>query len=109
MIRMTASYTDHFGVYIGRIQDAAHTAPQEAAETLAADWRSHVPVLTGAYRDSITVEPQGRGVRVRAGVPYAVFVEYGTSRMPARPAYRAAVERAKVAFPALVRRKVRAA
>jgi hypothetical protein len=106
MIRMTSSYTSHFGVYIGRIKDATHTAPQEAAEELADDWRGHVPVLTGAYRDSIHVVPQGAGVRVEAGVPYAVYVEYGTYKMAARPAYRPAVARAKLAYPDLVRRKL---
>lgn len=107
MIRMTSSYTSHFGVYIGRIQDAAHTAPQEAAEALADDWRTHVPYVTGAYHDSIHIVPQGEGVRVEAGVPYAVYVEYGTYKMPARPAFRAAVARAKLAYPELVRRKLK--
>lgn len=109
MIRMTSSYTNNFGVYLGKLKDATDTAPQEAAETLAEDWRSHVPVLTGAYRDSIKVEPQGRGVRVSAGVSYAVFSEFGTSRQPAKPAYRPAVERARRAYPELVRRKLRTA
>lgn len=106
MIRMTSSYTSHFGAYIGKIKDQEHTAPREAADDLAEDWRSHVPVLTGAYRDSIHVEPSGQGVRVQAGVPYAVYVEYGTYKMAARPAFRAAVARTKQAYPELVRRKI---
>jgi HK97 gp10 family phage protein len=106
VIRMTASATNRFGVYIGKIQDAAHTAPQEAAESLRDDWAAHVPVDTGRLRDSIQMAPQGRGVRVSTDTPYAVYVEWGTSKMPARPAYRPAVERARRAYPELVRRKL---
>lgn len=56
-----------------------------------------VPVDTGALQASITmtVTPQGEKVigKVEAGhnVPYAIAVEYGTSKMKARPFMRPAL------------------
>jgi len=53
-----------------------------------------VPVRTGMLRASIDYEFMGRGRwSFSAGMPYAGFVEYGTSKMAARPYMRPALER----------------
>lgn len=54
----------------------------------------------GELRDSLTVDAQADGsVRVGSfGVPYAKYVEFGTSRMHAEPFMRPALARARHAF-----------
>lgn len=62
------------------------------AEAIAADARGLAPYKTGNLRNHIDVRQTRRGALVGVtGVPYAPFVEYGTSRMPAQPFLRPAV------------------
>lgn len=58
-----------------------------------------VPVRTGALRDSIRFHPTtDHGwtllLLAEAGMPYASYVEYGTSRMGPHPYFEPGVERA---------------
>lgn len=61
--------------------------------------KKHVPVLTGRLRSSITTEvkKRGQGYRGNVGtnVKYAPFVEFGTSKMPARPYLYPALKESK--------------
>lgn len=41
-------------------------------------------VLTGAMRDSFTAVPIENGVRIQAGVDYAIYHQRGTATIPAR-------------------------
>lgn len=76
----------------GAIDDAVDAGAAFAAALVKARARDLVPVRTGRLRDSIEIERERRAVyAVRAGAPYAGFVEFGTSRMDARPFMRPAV------------------
>jgi len=64
----------------------------EGAGQLAEIVRNNAPVNTGFLKNSITVrETDGRADMV-VGAPYAFFVEYGTSKMPAQPFIRPALD-----------------
>jgi HK97 gp10 family phage protein len=69
--------------------DARVTAAMRtAAEQVEQDAKARVPVATGGLRDAIHTEMEGDSVSVIAGdddVFYGHLVEYGTSRVPARP------------------------
>lgn len=57
------------------------------AHNIQAAWQAHVPVRTGTYRRSIHVVKVGpSSYLIVAGVFYAIYVELGTHRTPARPA-----------------------
>lgn len=66
---------------------------EAAAQAVAAVAREKAPVDTGALRDSISVvEAEGNSRDVIADVPYANFVEFGTSDTEPEPFLRPAVE-----------------
>lgn len=57
--------------------------------------RQKAPVLTGALRDSLEeIEDPDGGVLVGTDIPYAPFVEFGTSNMAAEPFLRPAADSA---------------
>lgn len=58
------------------------------ADDVAETARQIVPVDTGTLQESITSE----GGRVSTDVPYAAFVEYGTSYTPPQPYMRPAAD-----------------
>lgn len=62
---------------------AAHV--EKTADNLVTGARQRAPVRTGELRDSIHKEGGGSAATVVASAPYAKYVEYGTSRMSARP------------------------
>lgn len=62
---------------------------REWSSKVADEMRPHAPVDTGRLRASI--QPSSEGVRV--GVPYAGFVEYGTSDTAPQPFAQPAVNR----------------
>ncbi len=75
--------------------DAAGDAIGQIAEKTAEIARSLVPVRTGQLRDSIGAVSTGKGGlewALIASTPYALYVELGTSRQPAQPYMRPAVE-----------------
>ena len=66
------------------------TAVQAAAERVASNARSRVPVNTGRLRDAIHTEADGNDVYVVAGggehnVFYGHLVEFGGAHTPPRP------------------------
>lgn len=70
------------------------------AELIEKRAKDRVPVRSGDLQKSIRSEPGELGWKVSAGsrdVPYAMLVEMGTSRTPARPYLIPAFEEAKVA------------
>lgn len=69
-------------------QVATTAATNTLGEDVATDARTLAPVDTGALRDSIHAEPG----KVVVEVPYAAFVEYGTSDTPAQPYLRPAAD-----------------
>lgn len=54
-----------------------------------------VPVRTGYLRSSIRAEVDANEARLVAEAPYAGYVEYGTSKMAARPYMRPAAKLAE--------------
>jgi HK97 gp10 family phage protein len=71
-------------------------ATDKVAEKIAVEQRNTAPVLTGALRDSISIEHVGKAeVRVGPTVPYARFVEDGTANMAPQPFIRPAAAKFK--------------
>lgn len=89
-----------------RIQAVVRAEIQDAAEEIEFLAKEIVPVDTGALQASIHVVPFGDdAVQVRADMPYAAYVEYGTAHAAAQPYMTPAVQ---AVFPGL-ERKVAAA
>lgn len=84
----------------GYAKNVLRKAWAEASAPLVADIKANAPVDTGALRDSIRVERMGGEakdeVKMQIGVFgefYGHFQEFGTSRQPARPFVRPAIDR----------------
>lgn len=58
---------------------------EDSAESLVQEARSLAPVATGRLRDSIEASATSQGAEVVVGVEYAIYPEFGTSRMEAQP------------------------
>ena len=67
------------------IQKQAHRLLASWAADVKALARQLVPVRTGHLRSSIYAEVRGWVVRIGAEATYALFVEFGTRYMQARP------------------------
>lgn len=72
---------------IGKLDRANNTVGHSIRERAT----TRAPRRTGRLAASIRVTRRPDGVDVRAGAPYAAFVEYGTRRMRAQPFMRPAV------------------
>lgn len=71
------------------IADAAMAVTKETLASDVADGaKAMVPVDTGQLQDSI----QSNAESVTVSAPYAAYVEYGTSNMPAEPFLRPAAD-----------------
>jgi HK97 gp10 family phage protein len=69
----------------GRAQAGALIHNRLSAGRVEATAKSLVPVETGLLRGSITADVSGLIAEIGTDVPYAGFVEYGTSRMAPQP------------------------
>lgn len=80
------------------LADASHgleqldAAEAEAGRIVQLRASGLAPKLSGALSRSIRADASGDGVSVSADMPYAVFPEFGTSRMSAHPYMRPALE-----------------
>ena len=63
------------------VQQETEKTAQEALSRA----QSLVPVRTGALRNSLQQSPITNGAEILARRPYAIYLEYGTRRMSARP------------------------
>jgi hypothetical protein len=125
------------GAYLTQLSKVPQDVPLDLAHHIRDEWASRVPVRTGAYQASIYVEaPSEHGYAAAAGaarganphapmalnppmpdtpnsavvgsaVDYAAYVEYGTSRTPARPAFTPAVESARRSAVAIAGQRLR--
>lgn len=80
----------------GDIRAGIRSAVADTLDAIRDDARRQVPVDTGQLRDSLETMSHsgGMGGAVGAfGSAYAPFVEFGTSKMPARPYLLPAAER----------------
>ena len=105
---MTA-HADGFGEAIRQMETLSDTVARNAlakalepgADYLATQYRIVAPVLTGALRGSIRITPPTKKrrnfaeTRVVVGDVAGVMLEYGNSRQPARPIFRAAADNAR--------------
>lgn len=73
--------------------DMAQKVLEEAGNDIADGMRERVPIKTGRLYMSIQVQSyRGKVVVGPVDVPYALYVEYGTSRMAAQPYMRPAAQ-----------------
>lgn len=92
------------------VREGAQDETRQVAEHIQRRAKEFVPVDTGRLRDSIRITQTGKAAyNVGPGdeVEYAEYVEYGTSRTPAQPYMRPAIEDARREFPRAMRRRVR--
>jgi HK97 gp10 family phage protein len=81
------------------VRGAAASTVAKAALEMQAEARRLAPVRTGRLRDSIRARQLGpTSWVVEIGVDYGGYVEFGTSRAPARPYMRPAFEKVKAKF-----------
>lgn len=83
---------DAFSGFNGRLTGAVASSLGDSVNAIAGIAQTYAPVRTGALRDSIHTEQSGpMSFNLVADINYAVYVEYGTVRMLARPFLRPAV------------------
>lgn len=81
------------------IPSATQEALEETAEEIVADAKRIVPVRTGRLRDSIGVaEIKEDSVEIKTIASYAGALEFGNSRMLARPYLRPAIQHNLIKF-----------
>lgn len=93
---------NRIGSIFADIRRAAAEIVKETAGQLAETDRQLVPVLTGALRDSIRIEPQDdlhmTVIEGDSEIDYGTYVEFGTKRQVAQPHFTPACEVAKRYF-----------
>jgi HK97 gp10 family phage protein len=73
--------------------EAADKVLSQSAEQILVNMKQRTPVDTGRLRNSETIQAKpGMYVVGPVGVPYAIFVEFGTRNMRAQPYVRPAVQ-----------------
>lgn len=94
-----------FPELIRKSPEKAKELVEKAAFELEARAKLDVPVDTGTLRNSIqtTFENDGFTGVVATNVEYAIYVEYGTRFMSARPYFTPAVEQVRASFERAVR------
>ena len=96
-----AAYRSYVQAIKQRIRQAQADRLAEAAQIGADAVRDSAPVRTGKLRGNVTWESQREGGQLRATIGvrrdafYSRFLEFGTVKMPARPFFRPALQRAK--------------
>lgn len=91
----------------GEARQRAEDAVAKAVYDIEARAKAAAPVRTGFLKSSIQGSTSGLEGRVDAQAHYAAHVEFGTSRMGARPYLIPAAEAVAHAFQAAMKRIVR--
>lgn len=89
MIKLAVNFTDT-KKRVSEIKNACNAAIEAAAENIREEAKSFAPVKTGKLRESIKTEKKDNYISVGSDVPYAFFVEYGTSRAVPAPFFQPA-------------------
>lgn len=97
---------------IATIELATGRAVDESLDGIRDDAQDEVPVRTGTLKDGIQSETDPGGLSGVVGVvgeasEYAPFVEFGTSRQPAKPYMTPASERERRRLPRRIREQVK--
>ena len=95
MLRNADRLMGRLNEFRAKLNDDASRAVVRAAESACLAARSMAAVDTGELRGSISVSHGGLESRVVAACGYAALVEFGTSRMAARPFMQPAAESAR--------------
>ena len=99
--------TWHGDKILARLKDRARQATIDLGKELKKDLRESLSIpyppasfageaphsRTGLLRGSISVTTKGLSIYVRTSVPYALYLEYGTHKMEARPWLRPGIRR----------------
>lgn len=113
MIRADVTWSDQafqaaFKNELERLKIAAANALFRVGNQVLNDIKRNTPVDTGrarsAYVASNGADGLGSFVRISNSVTYVPYLEYGTSRMPARPHFRPAFQKAPSLLSAELRR-----
>ncbi len=76
-----------------KLPDAVDKSLERLADEIVADAKRLAPVRSGELRDSIKIEDVKKGeVTIVASADHAGYVEFGNSRVHARPFIRPAIE-----------------
>lgn len=78
-----------------KIQKQLDGMEQHFANEFLARVQRRTPVISGTLRDGWKAEVQPGLITIRNEVPYAGFVEYGTSKMAPRAMLRTTIEEAE--------------
>src|SRR3990167_983375 len=71
------------------IKDAVLFLHRQVKESIARGTNAPVAVDTGRFLNSVDFEPTGKNeAKVYSDLEYAKFIEFGTSKMTARPHFR---------------------
>ena len=91
------------------IRDGIKDAITKACFDVEAEAKNTVPVDTGNLKNSIQADLdniESLEGEVGTGVEYAAYIEYGTSKMPARPYLTPAAEKVAGSFTEVVTRLI---
>jgi HK97 gp10 family phage protein len=96
---MTVVIKSRLGLIAEEAIPKASAAVRKTAFDIEEGAKARSRVDTGAMRSSWQTEVQGSlEARISAGVEYAIYNEYGTSRMSAQPMARPAAHQAEAPF-----------
>lgn len=86
MIKVHVSLSNHVDEIVSNLGTRSKIKiTKKVAEQVAEVAKEMAPVDTGRLRGSIDVQRDGNNHTVTTDVPYAPFLEFGTTRMPAHP------------------------
>ena len=99
MIKVRVSLTNHVDQIVSRLEtNSKKKITKKVAEQVVDVAREMAPVDTGRLRGSITIQRDGNSHAVTTDVPYAPFLEFGTTKMPAQAFLGPAAESVRLAY-----------
>jgi len=85
--------------YTNRLYNYADGKMKAGSNRMAQQAKNNAPVRSGALMESIGFKKVKRmEYKVGSDKPYAAYVEYGTSKMPAKPYLRPAMNQSRGTF-----------
>ncbi len=94
----SAVWTSRIPQVVASAHQKAEQAVAKTAHDIEADGKARARVRTGNLRGSVQATGGGLAWRVNVGAYYGIYVEFGTSKMSARPYLIPAAEAARGPF-----------